>query len=176
MILLLNLFVFAVAMESDAGRRKIGPFRMFRPVVAAVIAIPFFFDGMVWSGNGLLLEAFGTVLGVLLGLAPMRFMTFEYDRAAGKPHSRAGWAYVLAWLAITGGKVFFSYGSTSLWGEALGRWMTDEHIPVESFKAAVIFLNVATMLARVAALYLGARRVAHAAIPSQIGGMSHKPE
>jgi hypothetical protein len=156
--LLLNLFVFAVAMESDAGRRKIGPFRVFRPVVAAATAVPFFFDGMVWSGNGLLLETFGAVLGVPLGLVPMRAMTFEYDRAAGKPYSRAGWTYVLAWLAITAGKVFFSYGSTDLWSVALGRWMADEHIPVESFKAAVIFMNVATML-RVAALYVGARRV-----------------
>jgi hypothetical protein len=162
-ILILNLFVFAVAIESDIGRRKIGPFRVFRPLVTALVIVPFFFQGMSWSGNGLLLEFGAAVTGVLLGLAALSFMKFEYDAGAHRAYSRGGAVYVLAWVVITGAKIFFSYGSTELWGRQLFGWMIAHDISVDAFRAALIFLNVATMLARVGVIYFRGSATAKAA-------------
>lgn len=162
-ILLLNLIVVFIALESDIGRRKIGPFRVFRPLVTALVIVPFFFSGMDWSGNGLLFEAAGAVVGLLLGFAALSFMKFEYDAAQHRTYSRTGVAYVVAWLLITGAKIFFSYGSTDIWGRELFTWMTQNGISIDAFKAAFIFLNVATMLARVGVIYFRGSATAKAA-------------
>lgn len=162
-IILLNLVVLAVSLESDLGRRKIGPFRVFRPPVTALAIIPFFFHGMAWSGNGLLLEIAAVVIGAGLGLAALAFMKFEYDPVQRRTFSRAGFAYALAWLGITGAKVFFSYGSSDLWARPMFTWLFAHGIGVDAFRAAFIFLNVSMVLARVAVIYVRGSATAKAA-------------
>lgn len=162
-ILLLNLIVVLVALESDIGRRKIGPFRVFRPLVTALVIVPFFFTGIDWSPNGLLFETAGALVGLLLGVAALSFMRFEYDPTRHRACSRTGVAYVVAWLVITGAKIFVSYGSTDIWGRQLFTWMTERHITVDAFRVAFILLNVATMLARVGVIYFRGSAAAKAA-------------
>ncbi|MEC3977430.1 hypothetical protein [Amycolatopsis sp. H20-H5] len=162
-ILLLNLIVFAVAIESDIGRRKIGPFRVFRPLVTGLVIVPFFFEGMSFSGNGLLFEIGAALVGAALGFVALTPMKFEYDVSAHRVYSRAGLVYVGGWVLITGAKIFFSYGSTDIWGRQLFTWMTANDISIDAFRAAFIFLNVATMLARVGSIYFRGSATAKAA-------------
>lgn len=162
-ILLLNLIVLGVALESDVGRRKVGPFRVFRPLITALVIVPFFFQGMSLSGNGLILEIGATAVGLALGLAALAPMKFEYDADEHRVYSRAGLVYVAGWVAITALKLFFSYGSTDIWGRQLFAWMNENGIGVDAFRAAFIFLNVATMVARVGAIYFRGSATARAA-------------
>jgi hypothetical protein len=162
-VLLLNSIVLGIALESDVGRRKIGPFRVFRPLVTALVIVPFFFEGVSLSGNGLLLEIGATAVGLALGLAALAPMKFEYDADQHRVYSRTGLVYVGGWLAITALKLFFSYGSTEIWGRQLFTWMNENGIGVDAFRAAFIFLNVATMLARVGAIYFRGSATARAA-------------
>jgi hypothetical protein len=152
-MLLLNLVVVFIALESDIGRRKIGRMRVFRPLVTALLIVPFFFKGIDFSLNGMLFEMGALAVGLLLGLAALRFMRFEYDAAAHRMYSRAGWGYLLAWLLITGLKIGFSYGSANLWGRQLFTWMASHGISVNAFTAGFIFLNLAMMLSRCGVLY-----------------------
>jgi hypothetical protein len=159
----LNLIVFAIALESDIGRRRVGAFRILRPLVSALVLVPVFFRGMDTSENGLLLEGGAVLLGALLGLAASSFMRFEYDAGRQQAFSRTGVAFVAAWVAITLAKLSFSYGSTHWFGRALGTWMHENAISPDALRAAFIFLNIATMLARVGVIYFGGRRVAREA-------------
>lgn len=159
----LNLIVFAIALESDIGRRRVGAFRILRPLVSALVLVPIFFRGMDFSGNGLLLEAGATVLGALLGLAASSFMRFEYDAGKQRVFSRTGAAFVVAWVIITLAKLSFSYGSMHWFGRALGTWMYENAISADAMRAAFIFLNIATMLARVGVIYFGGTRAARSA-------------
>ncbi|MCA2229745.1 hypothetical protein MTP10_25945 [Nonomuraea sp. 3-1Str] len=159
-VFLLNLIIFAIAIESDIGRRKVGLFRLLRPVAGAAALVPIFFDGFELSGTGLLLEAAATVLGLAMGLAAVSFMRFEYVPDKQAVYSRAGLAYVTAWVAITLTKVAFSYGATHVFGPELGRWMAAHDVGANALKAAIILLNVSTMLARVGGIHVRARATA----------------
>lgn len=159
----LNLIVFAIALESDIGRRRVGAFRILRPLVSALVLVPVFFRGMDVSGSGLLLEVAATLLGAVLGVAASSFMRFEYDDERQRVLSRTGAAFVAAWSVITLGKVAFSYGAAHWFGHALGAWMYENAISIDAFKAAFIFLNIATMLGRVGFIYFGGSAAAKSA-------------
>lgn len=159
----LNLIIFAIAMQSDVGRRKVGAFRVLRPLVTAVAIVPFFFKGMDSSGKGLELELAATALGLILGLAATAPMRFEYDAATSRVYSRAGFAFVIAWGLVTLAKLAFSYGAKNWFPHQLGKWLYQNGLSVNSLTAAFICLNLATMLARVGYIYLRARGSARGA-------------
>ena len=159
----LNLIIFAIAMQSDVGRRRVGPFRVLRPLVTAAAVVPFFFKGMDFSGSGLRLEIGATVLGLVLGLAATAPMRFEYDAAKARVFTRAGVAFVAAWAVVTAAKLAFSYGAKNWFPRQLGTWLHQNGLGVNALTAAFICLNLATMLARVGYIYLRARRTARSA-------------
>ena len=156
----LNLIIFAIAMQSDVGRRKVGAFRVLRPLVTAAAIVPFFFKGMDFSGNGLRLELVAILLGLVLGLAATAPMRFEYDAEKSRVFSRAGTAFVAAWALVTLAKLAFSYGAENWFPHQLGKWLFQNGLSVNSLTAAFICLNLATMFARVGYIYLRARGTA----------------
>lgn len=163
MAIWLNLIVFAVAVHSDVGRRKVGPFRVLRPLVTATAIVPFFLKGLFFSGNALKLELAGTAVGILLGLLATSPMRFEYDSAKYRVFTRAGWIYAGSWGIVTAGKICFSYGAQHWFPRQLGKWMYQNGLTANSLTAAIICLNIAMMLARVGYIFLRARRTARAA-------------
>src|ERR1700738_2915021 len=93
----INLLMLAVVAHGDIGRRRVGWFRLVRPLLTVVVIVPFFLRGAAVTGAGLALEVAGAGFGLLLGLVATAFMRVEVDPSTRQPFSRAGAPYLALW-------------------------------------------------------------------------------
>ena len=158
--LIINAVVLAVVLESDLGpHRKVTVFRVVRPLVTAVIIVPFFLKGAQSSGTGLVLEIVLAALGLIVGLASTGLMRVYRSPRTGQPVTRAGFAYGLLWTTVIVARAAFSYGSVHWFGASLARWMRRHAVTSGAITDALIFMALAMLLTRVIAMGVRASRL-----------------
>jgi hypothetical protein len=175
---LLNLTVFAVLMESDLGRRKIGWFRVLRPLLTTALIVPLFLDRIPANGQNVALQVIGAAAGVLLGIAAHLFVSVyvgpakEKQGAAagqgtgGRPYSRAGLGYAAFWAVIFGARLLFIYGTIHWFPASIGQFMASHRLSGNGLTDALIFMAVTMALARSALLGVRARAVTRRVTPA----------
>ena len=169
---ILNLVLLAIVLAADMGRRKVTVMRLLRPVIAAAIIILFFFKGAASSGNGLLLEIGGLAAGALLGGLAGSLLRVRYDQAAGRAVSSAGLPYALVSVAVTVGRIYFTYGADHIFSYQLGSWLVANRVSVGALTDSFIFVSIAMLLGRTGILAAKARaataRASRAGVPAAL--------
>ena len=162
--LIINAAVLAVVLESDLGpRRKVTWFRVGRPLITALLIIPFFIKGVATTGTGLTLEIILAAGGLLAGLITASLMRVYRSPQTGKPVTRAGFPYALAWTLVIAARVAFSYGSVHWFAASLHRWMLEHQLTSAGLTDALLFMALAMVLTRVIIMRIRATALAPAA-------------
>jgi hypothetical protein len=153
-VLILQLAILGVILESDLGRKKVGWFRIARPVIVAVAIVPIYFAGLPTSGNNLTLEVVGAGLGIFLGLLCVSpwFVTVEFDpefrsrwarwrSQPGKPAavSVSGARYATIWIVVSLARIAFAWGAQHAFPHALGVFMNEHRLAGDALTDALIF-------------------------------------
>jgi hypothetical protein len=171
-VVILQLVLLGVVLESDLGRKKVGLFRVLRPVVTVILIVPFFFTSLPTGRNDLLLQGAGVLAGALLGLFCMApwFVRIGYDPAwrsrlfrnrppRGKVVTHAGFGYASIWIVFTAARLWFAYGSQHEFPVALGQFLHAHQLSGDALTNAFIFMSIAMSLFRSAMLATRAQRV-----------------
>jgi uncharacterized membrane protein YidH (DUF202 family) len=158
--LIFNAIVLFVVLEADFGsHRKIGWFRLLRPLVTSGAAVFIFVKAVTTSGTGLTLELALTALGIVLGLTAISLMGVYRSPRTHKPVSRAGFAYVALWVVVVGARAAFSYGSVHWFGHQLDHWMAVHSVTSAALTDALLFMAIAMVVVRTVGLGLRARNL-----------------
>jgi len=171
-IVILQLAVLTVVLESDLGRRKVGWFRVARPVIAVATIVPFFFTTVPTGGGNLLLQAAGLSAGVVLGalaVSPL-LMSVDFAPAWRRRHfrtartpaspaavSHAGVGYAALWIGVTFARLTFAYGADHWFPAPLGTFMHTHDLSSTALANCFIFLAIAMDLTRSLGLWTRAR-------------------
>src|SRR6201994_109481 len=171
-VVILQLALLGVVLESDLGRKKVGWFRVLRPVIAVVLIVPFFLTSLPTGRNDLLLQGAGALAGVVLGLACMGpwFVKIGYDPAwrsrifrhrppRGRVVTHAGLGYAGIWIAFTAARLWFAYGSQHEFPVQLGHFLAAHQLSAGALTNAFIFLSIGMDLFRSVLLAARAQRV-----------------
>jgi uncharacterized membrane protein YidH (DUF202 family) len=157
--LITDAIVLAAVLEADLGaHRKIGKFRILRPIGIAAAIIPLFLETVSTAGNGLTLEITLGVAGVALGLLATSLMTVYRSPTTNKPVSRAGLGYAALWTIVIGARAAFSYGANNWFSASLTTWMTQHSVTGAAITDGLIFMAVAMLLTRTIVMAIRARR------------------
>jgi hypothetical protein len=189
-VVILQLVLLGVVLESDLGRKKVGLFRVLRPVVTVILIVPFFFTSLPTGRNDLLLQGAGVLAGALLGLFCMTpwFVRIGWDPAfRGRrlfrrqpPRARvvthAGFGYAAIWIVFTGARLWFAYGSQHEFPVQVGQFVASNHLSGDALTNAFIFLSIAMSLFRSVMLAGRAQRVRreHRGVADQQGAAGQR--
>jgi hypothetical protein len=175
---ILNLVVLGAVLEADLGRRKIGWFRLVRPLLTVILICPLFLESVPTNSHDVALQAAGIGAGVLLGLAAHLFVSVGYGPVKSRRGtrnralSRAGSGYAAFWTVIYGGRLLFIYGTLHWFSVPLGQFMAARQLSAAGLTDALIFMAVAMALARSALLGVRGRAAARRIAAGTAGASS----
>jgi hypothetical protein len=162
--MIINAAVLVAVLEADLGpHRKIGKFRILRPLLLAAAIIPLFLASPATHGAGLALELAATVAGVLLGLAALALIRVYRSPRTGKPASHATFGYAALWIVVIGARATFSYGSYYWFPAQLGHWALAHQVTGAAITDALVGMAIAMTLTRTIGLAVRARKLPAAA-------------
>ena len=158
--MIINGVVLVSVLEGDLGpHRKIGRFRILRPLVTIALVIPLFLDRPVTHGNGLLVELAGLAAGLLCGLVITALMRVYRSPRTGRPVSATGFPYAIVWTLIVGARAAFSYGASNWFPAQLAQWAVTHQVTAAAITDSLIFMAITMVLVRTLGLYTRATRL-----------------
>ena len=166
--MIINGVVLVSVLEGDLGpHRKIGRFRILRPLITVALVVPLFLDRPVTHGNGLLVELAGVAAGLLCGLVVAALMRVYRSPRTGRPVSAAGFPYALVWTMVVGARAAFSYGAVNWFPAQLIQWCTTHQVTLAAITDGLIFMAVTMVLVRTLGLPTRATRLSAAPAQAQ---------
>jgi hypothetical protein len=164
--MVINAVVLFAVLEADIGpHRKIGWFRIARPLFMSAAIVPLYLTALATHGTALALEIAGAGAGLLLGLAATSLMTIYRSPKTGKPASRAGFGYAAIWTVVIVARAAFSYGSYHWFSHQLINWMTSHHVNVDAITNTLILMAVAMVLTRTIGMAIRAAQAPQSSKP-----------
>jgi hypothetical protein len=158
--MIINGAVLIAVLEGDLGpHRKIGKFRILRPLITIAVVIPLFIDSPVTHGNGLLVELAGLAAGLLCGVVVAALMRVYRSPKTGQPVSAAGFPYAFVWIVVVGARAAFSFGATNWFPAQLDQWCLAHQVSSAAITDGLIFMALTMVLVRTASLGTRARRL-----------------
>jgi hypothetical protein len=169
--LLLNLGVLAFVLISGLGTRPLNGRRFRLPIAIVVVVGLIFLRNVPTSGNDVTLEVILGILGVAFGGLAGSFMAVSRDSSTGSLITRAGAPYAIAWIAVIGARIFFSYGAKYLFANQIVTFSEVHSITGSSaWTAALVIMALAMVVTRVCVTGI---KAAHHASPSQFLARQH---
>lgn len=155
--MVVNAAVLIAVLEADIGRhRKIGWFRLIRPLLLAGLIVPLYLTAMATQGTSLMLEVVGVAAGLLVGLLATSLMGVYRSPKTARPTSRAGVGYAAVWVVVIGARAAFSYGSYHWFGTSLAIWMAHHQVSADAITNALVLMAITTVLTRTVAMAIRA--------------------
>jgi hypothetical protein len=167
--LIVNGLVLLAVLEADLGpARKVGRFRLLRPLLLCISIVPMFLVALATHGTGLALEIAGGVAGILLGLTATGMMTVRRQPTTGRVVTRAGAAYAALWITVIAARSLFSIGAEHWFNHPLATWMANHQVTGAAITDTLIIMAVAMTLARTIGLAVRANQFRREAAVAQI--------
>ena len=147
--MIINGAVLIAVLEGDLGpHRKIGRFRILRPLITIAVVIPLFIDRPVSHGNGLLVELAGVAAGLFCGLLASALIRVYRSPRTGQPASAAGLPYAMVWIVVVGARAAFSIGATHWFPVQLDQWSFAHQVTGAAITDGLIFMALAMVAVR----------------------------
>jgi hypothetical protein len=158
--MVINAAVLIAVLEGDLGpHRKIGRFRILRPLITIAVIIPLFIDRPVTHGNGLLVELAGIAAGLFCGLIASALIRVYRSPRTGRPASAAGLPYAILWTLVVGARAAFSVGASHWFPVQLDQWCLAHQVTGAAITDGLIFMALAMVLVRTTSLATRSRRL-----------------
>lgn len=163
--MIVNAVVLVTVLATDVGpARKVGPGRLLRPFIAAIVIIPLFIKSPATNGSGLAVEIAGVAAGILGGIIAAALMRVYRSPSTGKPVSSAGWPYAILWIVVIGARAAFSYGAAHWFTGSLVSWAVANQVSQAAITDGLIFMAVAMVIIRTAGIGARASRLPRPAL------------
>ncbi len=167
--MIINGAVLISVLEGDLGpHRKIGKFRILRPLITVALVIPLFIDRPVTHGKGLLVELAGLAAGLLCGLIISTLMRVYRSPKTGRPVSATGLPYAIAWTLVVGARAAFSIGATHWFPVQLSQWCVAHQVTGAAITDGLIFMALTMVVVRTASLGARSSRLRNTAVATQL--------